>query len=33
MYKKQSVARFSFESIKKIVEKCGFKDDHILLAA
>lgn len=33
MYKKQSVARFSYESIKNIVKKCGFKDDHILLAA
>jgi transposase len=33
MYKKQSVARFSYESIKNIVEKCGFKEDHILLAA
>ena len=33
IYKKQSVARFSYESIKNIVEKCGFKDDHILLAA
>jgi len=27
------VARFSYESIKNIVEKCGFKEDHILLAA
>ena len=33
MYKKQSVARFSYESIKNIVKKCGFKNDHILLAA
>lgn len=33
IYKKQSVARFSYESIKNIVKKCGFKDDHILLAA
>jgi hypothetical protein len=33
MYKKQLVARFSYENIKKIVEKCGFKNDHILLAA
>ncbi len=33
MYKKQSVARFSYESIKNIVKKCGFKNNHILLAA
>ena len=33
MYKKQSVARFSYKSIKNIVEKYGFKEDHILLAA
>jgi transposase len=33
MYKRQSVARFSYESIKNIVKKCGFKNDHILLAA
>lgn len=33
MYQRQSVARFSYESIKNIVKKCGFKNDHILLAA
>ena len=33
MYKRQSVARFSYESIKNIIKKCGFKNDHILLAA
>ena len=33
MYKKQSVARFSYKSIKNIVEKYGFKENHILLAA
>jgi transposase len=33
MYKKQSVAKFPYESIEKIVKKCGFKDGHILLAA
>jgi len=33
MYKKQIVARFPYESIKRIVKKCGFKNDHILLAA
>ena len=33
IYKKQSVARFSYESIKNIVKKCGFKNGHILLAA
>jgi hypothetical protein len=33
MYKKQSVARFPYESIKRIIEKCGFTGDHIFLAA
>jgi len=33
MYKKQSVARFPYESIKRIIEKCGFMGDHIFLAA
>jgi len=33
MYKKQVVARFAYESIKRIVKRCGFKNDHILLAA
>ena len=33
MYKNQIVARFSYESISEIVKKCGFKDDHILVAA
>ena len=33
MYKKQIVARFPYESIKRIVKKCGFADNHILLAA
>ncbi len=30
MYKKQIVAKLPYESIKRIVQKCGFKDDHIL---
>jgi hypothetical protein len=33
VYKNKAVARFKYESVIKIIKKCGFDKNHILLAA
>ena len=33
IYKTQTVARFKYESVLKIVKKCGFDENHITVAA
>lgn len=32
-YKQYIVARFEYEKVERIIKNCGFKDDHVLLAA